>query len=97
DIAELAPDRIEAIAPDLRTAGETWKLPDAYLALAKAEPDDSARVQLLVQAEKLGSAVAGAMLGKTLLDTGLRQNQSELVAQGIANSAKPQRRALPQR
>ncbi len=69
---------------ELRSGGDIWKNPNAYVALANLQVDDSVRIDDYRQADKLGSLKARALLGRTLLDTGVKQRRPDLIDQGIA-------------
>ena len=82
--ASLPASRIQTVAGHLRTAGATWKLPEACLALALAEQNEAVRFELFRQADQYGGTKARAKLGKALLDMGVRQANTGLMQQGIA-------------
>jgi serine/threonine protein kinase/uncharacterized protein (UPF0147 family) len=83
-IAALPKPSILPIVGNLLTAGDTWKLPDAYLTLAGFETDREARLDYYQRADNFGSMRARALVGRTLLDTGERQNNPALTKAGEA-------------
>ena len=58
--------------------------PDAYLALAGFETDEEVRFDYYKRADNFGSMKARALVGRTLLDTGVRQNNPVLAKEGEA-------------
>ncbi len=83
-IATLPKPNILPMVGDLLSASDTWKLPDAYLALAGFETDEEVRLDYYKQADNFGSMKARALVGRALLDTGVRQNNPVLVQEGEA-------------
>ena len=83
-ISALPKPSILPIVGDLLSASDTWKLPDAYLVLAGFETDEKARFDYYQRADNFGSMKARALVGRTLLDTGERQNDPLLVKAGEA-------------
>ena len=83
-IATLPTPNILPMVSDLRSASDTWKLPDAYLVLAGFETDEEARLDYYKQADNFGSMKARALVGRALLDTGVRQNDPVLIQEGEA-------------
>ena len=83
-IATLPKPNILPMVSDLRSASDTWKLPDAYLVLAGFETDEEVRLDYYKQADNFGSMKARALVGRALLDTGVRQNNPVLIQEGEA-------------
>jgi serine/threonine protein kinase/TPR repeat protein len=83
-LAKLPTPGILPLAATLRKAGDTWRLADAYLALAPIEADEDIRFDDYKLADSFGSMKARALVGRTLLDTGVSRNKPELIQQGIS-------------
>ncbi|TLD69539.1 hypothetical protein FEM03_16395 [Phragmitibacter flavus] len=81
-LSQLQPAAIFPIFKQIELAAETWKLPQAWLILAQhSEPDTAFRYFKL--AEQTGSQKAIAYVGRAQLDTGIAQNNPQLIEQGI--------------
>lgn len=83
-LTKLSPPSLLPLSLDLRRAGHTWGLADAYMALANLEPDEDSRFSDYKQADSLGSMTARAKMGRMLLVTGDAQKNPALVQQGAA-------------
>jgi Protein kinase domain len=86
-IAQIATLPMPSILPmvgDLRSASDTWKIPDAYIVLAGFETDENVRLDYYKQADNFGSIKARALVGRALLNTGVRQNNPVLIQEGEA-------------
>lgn len=83
-IAGLPTPSILSMAAALRKAGDTWRLPDAYLALAPLATDDDARLDDYKLADSFGSMKARALVGRAMFDTGVARDKPELAQQGVA-------------
>ena len=83
-VAKLAPPEILRLSDVLRSAGDKWKNADAYLALANAEQDEKARADDSMQADRYGSMMARALVGRMMLDRGFETGDAALAGRGVA-------------
>ena len=81
-ISALPKPDVLPMVRDLLSASDTWKLADAYLVLAGFETDEEVRLDYYKRADNFGSMKARALVGRTLLDTGMQQHDSVLAKEG---------------
>lgn len=68
----------------LREAAHTWKLPEAWLALASLESDEDTKLELYLQAARLGNTHAQSLAGRQLLEQGVRTRHGGMIQQAVA-------------
>lgn len=83
-IARLPTPSVLRLAASLRKAGDIWRLPDAYLALAPLATDEDMRLDDYKLADSFGSMKARALVGRAMFDTGVARNKPELIQQGLS-------------
>lgn len=83
-LADLPAEEAAASVPDLRKAAETWRLPEAWLALAALEPDEDTKLDYYLQAGRLGSKRGSGQAGRILLEQGVRIRHAGAVQQAVA-------------
>lgn len=67
----------------LKAAAEIWHLLEAYITLAKLEPDHEGQYHNYKLAEQYGSEKARAFVGRVMINTGIDQNKPALIEEGL--------------
>jgi len=83
-LTKLPAPELQGWKTELRSAGDIWKLPEPYLALASLEADEKARLDNYKMADTYGSMKARVLVGNAMLVEGARKNQPDLAKEGVA-------------
>jgi TPR repeat protein len=84
ELASLPPAEGARFSETLRLAAETWRMPEAWLALAALAKDDAMRLEHYLQAASLGHPRARSLAGRALLQQGVNSGHRGVIQQAVA-------------